>query len=304
MTNLDGFSQLLQQCSKTLLQYLEPLDIDAIIEGIRTTKNSEYAIKTIQNVAQNSLNLQDVMNAESIEKRFKKITEENMHESLQYFRYFHSIHSNQILRCKPNKNNNQRLIEFILSNEYLSNDLSNDEKKAITLSYETSKYCNKKILNIKSNEVMCFKHKELIDWNSHFLQRKKKLFKRMYTTHKKQHLDKNVNVDENEQGFPKFYEYDIEVGYLSSNIKKCIIFLLEKGNGLNYGNEKRAKATSFILSKLLLLNIFEYLDFIALFDRLNQNDFIRGNAYHTHKFKMKLYWIPKIDPSFILSLQI
>eukprot|EP01083_Nonionella_stella_P003145 8965_1 len=310
MQNMQHFNSLLEQCADLFLQFLVPLDVNTLIEGMSLMENTEYSITKIKKTIHATVDLSDIMSNEAIEERFQTIigTPEYKHHWEAYFNYFAHIGKYQISLYKHDTQSS--LIHYILRTEYLSESTEIDNSATVTSTilplklttnnrnYRMFRYSNQQLLNIQSNQIMRFEHKRLIDWNHYLMrQRKESLIKHGY------HPRGDVIVELDENHCPKFYQYDVEFGYLSSNFTNCATFLLEKGKGVNSGNAARTKAFSFVLSNVLLSSIFEYDTFIALFDRLDQTGYDVPD-YGWSKCRMKLFWTPKLDPTFLVSLDI
>ena len=168
---------------------------------------------------------------------------------------------------------------------------------------DVSKYPKSEIIPKLSHEcVIKFKYQIVRNWENFFRNSHSRdvLIQRAIEAARGR---KNIAV--NQDGTPKYREYDIQfgvkIGKNMSNVKDCSLFLLENGKRIKYGNIKRINAANIIFSKILLSNIFDA-KIIAVFDRLDQTGWY--HSYPTRTYSQKLYWIPVVDPSFVLAFDI
>ena len=317
VTAMDVFLNVLQQCSPILVAYMELTDVGHMIDAIRCIEldqdNTQYWIKVIQK----SLPFNTLLSIEAILERFNKTLPTYPSQCKSYFHYFSKPTDLCVIRldintitCKKNNNinchncnniNNKNIhnvdqiatVEQILINEnvFECDNNNNDNINSINSindvsEFDPSRYPKSKIIPKLKNEcVIKFTHQE--------------------------HHDRDPNQEKrvilNTDGSRKYPEYDIQIGVkigdIRSDIKECCMFLLENGQKRTFAYEKNkcADAADFLFGKVFLSHVFDA-TIITSFDKLDEKAWYRSSGLK--EYTQNVYWIPMIDPTFVLAFTI
>ena len=261
----------ISQCGAVLLGYFDILDIDSMAAALRGFENVDGLMHQIEEEMQR----RQAMSVEAICSRCADITTQYSDECAAYFQYFRAIDSGITLIPFQNGSSG-KVIEFVLRKEF--------EPKF-------SKHVDQ-ILEVE------FNHQTPRNNYYDLSENGKRTALRMFEKRKHKFPEITLNAD----GYPMFYDFNVEFGYItSSEIVECAEFLLRKGKDVKYGNEKRLKAANFLWSKALLTNIYQYSEFIAVFNRMDQSGYVHSKPRRS--FQMKMYCLARNKP-YIISLRL